>query len=52
MGNYPELDRVAENIANKTLKEINKKTANIRSSMPYKNQYVLEEVISLLEGNV
>ena len=46
---YPELDEIATNIVLITVSEINNMTRNIESEMPYKAQYVLEEVIKKLE---
>jgi len=49
---YPELDKIAQKIANDTGKNINKSVQNVKSEMPYKAQYVLEEVIKHLESMV
>jgi hypothetical protein len=53
MGNvikkYPELDELATAITLITVSEINNMTKDIISEMPYKAQYVLEEVIKKLE---
>ena len=45
---YPELDKIADEIVRNTASEINMKTRNIKSEMPYKVQYVLEMVIQQL----
>lgn len=49
---YPELDKLAKNMAYDFLKDINSKTRNIKSEMPYKAQYVLEEIIKILKEAV
>lgn len=50
---YPELDKIAVDIADKTAVLINKSVKNVKSNMPYKAQYVLEEeVIKILEDAV
>lgn len=49
---YPELDRLAKDVADDTLRAINTKTGNVKSEMPYKSQYVLEEVIKILQDRV
>jgi hypothetical protein len=46
---YPELDEIATSIALITVSEINNQTKDVKSEMPYKAQYVLEEVIKKLE---
>jgi hypothetical protein len=47
--NYPELDKIAKDIAKKTGDLINKSVRNVKSEMPYKAQYVLEEVVKILK---
>jgi hypothetical protein len=49
---YPELDELAESIAGMVGREINKRVRSINSEMPYKAQYVLEEVIQHLQEQV
>ena len=49
---YPELDKIAKDIAKLVGVEINKRTDNVKSEMPYKAQYVLEELIKILEKSV
>lgn len=49
---YPELDSIAIDIANTACRKINTATQNVESVMPYKSQYVLEEVIKILESRV
>jgi len=51
-GEYPELDSIAKKIADDTARNINKATREVESEMPYKTQYVLEEIIKILEGMV
>ncbi len=49
---YPELDKLALEIAHVVSKEINKRVKDVKSKMPYKAQYVLEELIHHLEEMV
>src|ERR1039458_4461046 len=49
---YPELDDIAKGLAYEVSMEINKRTAAVTSTMPYKAQYVLEELIKLLQEKV
>ena len=49
---YPELDEIAMNIAQEIGRMINGSVVKIKSEMPYKSQYVLEEVIMHLEAAV
>ena len=49
---YPELDTIANEMACETLAKINAKTRDIKSEMPYRAQYVLEELIKHLEACV
>jgi transcriptional regulator with XRE-family HTH domain len=49
---FPELDCVANKLANETAYKINFRIINIESKMPYKAQYVLEEVIKILKDKV
>ena len=51
-GKYPELDSIAKKIADDTARNINEATKGVKSEMPYKTQYVLEEAIKILEGMV
>lgn len=51
-GKYPELDRIAKQLASKVTKMISDETRNVNSKMPYKAQYVLEELIKHLEDAV
>jgi hypothetical protein len=50
--NFPELDKVSLELAHVVSKEINKRVKNVKSEMPYKAQYVLEELIKHLEEMV
>ena len=50
--NFPELDKVSLELAHVVSKEINKRVKSIKSEMPYKAQYVLEELIRHLEEMV
>lgn len=49
---YPELDKIADKIAYETLTTINSSVERVKSEMPYKAQYVLEEVIKMLKERV
>jgi hypothetical protein len=49
---YPELRKVANKIANDTAAKINKEVKDIKSEMPYKAQWVLEEVVRDLEDRI
>ena len=45
---YPELDKIATEIVCDTIAQINMKTGDVISEMPYKAQYVLEMIIQQL----
>lgn len=49
---YPELDKIVKDISKIVETEINKRTEKVESKMQYKSQYVLEELIKILEENV
>lgn len=49
---YPELDKIAKDIAKKTGDMINASVRNVKSEMPYKAQYVLEEVVNILKDAI
>lgn len=49
---YPEFENIINEIVKNTCIEINNKSYKIKSKMPYKSQYVLEEVIKLLEEKI
>lgn len=50
---HPALDNVAKIIAQITCKAINKAATEIEdNNMPYKAQYILEEVIKILKEQV
>jgi hypothetical protein len=49
---YPELDSIALDIANTACRKINATVQTVESEMTYKAQYVLEEVIKILESRV
>lgn len=49
---YPELQKIAKDIAKQTGALINNKVKNVESEMPYKAQYVLEELIKILQEAV
>jgi hypothetical protein len=46
---YPELDEIAEKLVDEVGKLINNNVKDVESKMPYKAQYVLEELIKKLE---
>ena len=49
---YPEFKELANDLADEITKKINKEARKIESKMPYKSQFVLEEVIKILEERV
>jgi len=49
---YPELDEISKDLACEVPTEINKRASAVTSKMPYKAQYVLEELIKLLQQKV
>jgi len=51
-GKYPELDKLVQRLADEFSEKINEEVQNIKSKMPYKAQYVLEEVIKDLQSRV
>lgn len=51
-GKYPELQKLVDAISRDTLKRINTDVRGVKSSMPYKVKWVLEEVIKELQDRV
>ncbi len=49
---YPELDALADKLAYDTAMKINKSVEGVKSKMPYKAQYVLEQLIKMLQAKV
>lgn len=49
---YPELDKLAREIAIDVGDEINKQAPKVKSKMPYKEQYILEKIIEILQEAV
>lgn len=49
---YPELTAIAKKLSESVARQINDLTKDVKSEMPYKAKYVLEEVIKLLEEKV
>jgi len=49
---YPELMKIARKIAKQTIETINKESKTVDSKMPYKAQFILEEIIKILEESV
>lgn len=49
---YPELDKIAVDLSALVAMEINTRVRFVESKMPYKGQYVLEELIKHLEAKV
>ena len=49
---YPELIKIAKEIADETVEEINEEVQDVKSKMPYKAQFVLEEVVRDLESRI
>jgi len=46
---YPELRKIVDEMTKSVAKDINKKVKNVDSEMPYKSQWVLEELIKNLQ---
>ena len=49
---YPELTKVAQKMAIQIAMDINNIAPTIESEMPYKAQFILEELIKELESRV
>jgi hypothetical protein len=49
---YPELTKVAREMAVQIARDINKIAPTIESKMPYREQFILEELIHQLEWRV
>lgn len=49
---YPELYEVAMRLANEVCRKINLEARSVESAMPYKAQFILEEMIKILEERV
>jgi hypothetical protein len=49
---YPELRKIADKIADETAIKINNSVKTVSSKMPYKAQWVLEEVVRELESRI
>jgi hypothetical protein len=49
---FPELDAIADKLAYDTAMKINKSVEGVKSKMPYKAQYVLEQLIKMLQAKV
>ena len=49
---YPELRKIADKIADETAEKINQEVKDVKSKMPYKAQWVLEEVVRDLENRI
>lgn len=49
---YPELHKLAQNIARDVYIKINERAPSLKTEAPYKEQYTLELVISELEKRV
>lgn len=49
---YPELYSVAREVVRETCDRVNRDVIGVTSKMPYKAQFVLEEVIRLLKASV
>jgi hypothetical protein len=49
---YPELRKIADKIADDTAERINRDVKDVKSKMPYKAQWVLEEVVRDLENRI
>lgn len=51
-GRFPELDKIVMKIAKQTGSIINKEAKKAKTDHPYKAQYILEELIKILESAV
>lgn len=49
---YPELQKIADKIADETAEKINQEVRDVKSNMPYKAQWVLEEVVKDLTNRI
>ncbi len=49
---YSELKDISTKLANEVLGKINIAAENVNSEMPYKSQYILEELIKILQESV
>jgi hypothetical protein len=49
---YPELYRLAEEIAREVFREINERVPGVKSEMRYKTGFVLEKCIEILQQAV
>ncbi len=49
---YPEFEGLVNKLASEVCSKINKEAVKIESTMPYKTQFVLEELIKVLESRV
>lgn len=52
MEKYPELTEIANKLGLELLRRIHEETAEIKSEMPYKFQYVLESIVGKLERDI
>jgi hypothetical protein len=52
MKKYPELESIVDVIVDNACNLINQLTRDVKSEMPYKQQWVLEEVARMLQGRV
>ena len=50
--NYPELRVIVDKLADSVTKQINEAIKHVKSEMPYKSQWVLEELIKELQDRV
>lgn len=49
---YPELDRLAVEVTADVIRMIDKRAANVKSEMPHRRLYVLEEVVRMLAERI
>jgi hypothetical protein len=49
---YPELYKIAEEIARPVLAQCNERARGVQSEMPYRDKFVLETVIQILTRSV
>jgi hypothetical protein len=49
---YPELRKIAWQIARDVASRINKESSKVKSEMPYKSKWILEEVVDVLKDSI
>jgi hypothetical protein len=49
---YPEFKKLVNKLADEVCTQINEEAPKIESEMPYKQQFVLEEIVRILESRI